>query len=311
MASKVSVITPVYNGERFINQYFSSLLQQTYNAVELIMVDDGSTDETLRMCKQRQAELEKKGWSVVILSQKNGGTASAVNTALKHVTGDYVMLFDIDDLLMPNNIAAKARFLDQFPEYGMVRNNGYMVSEDNMDDESVPLVDSEEEKANVWIFDDLVHGRTNNWSSTFMVRFSSFRSMNSGLNVHISQFGQNLQLMLPVAWMYKTGFIDEYLTKYVIYKKSHSHSDDPARLNDLRIGYLLNRLKIIEGLNMPRDEKNHYLRFLKRRICIERILGNIELHQAKSELVKNVKDCVSQGYYPIRTLLKAFWYVIG
>lgn len=83
MASKVTIITPIYNGERFIDQYISSLLQQTYNNVELIIVNDGSTDRTLDLCEKKKVLLEQKGWKIQILSQANKGAASAVNTALK------------------------------------------------------------------------------------------------------------------------------------------------------------------------------------------------------------------------------------
>jgi glycosyltransferase involved in cell wall biosynthesis len=311
MASKVTIITPIYNGERFIDQYISSLLQQTYNNVELIIVNDGSTDRTLDLCEKKKVLLEQKGWKIQILSQANKGAASAVNTALKKVSGDYIMLFDVDDILMPDNISSKALFLDMHPEYGMVRNNGYMVFEDDLNNTNIPLVKNDKEKQNEWIFDDLVYAYTNNWPGTFMVRFSFFHSLHPDLEIYTSQYGQNLQLMLSVAWFYKTGFIDSYLTKYIIYKRSHSHSDNPMRLHELQIGYIQNRIGIIEKMNIPKKKKTFYLNYLQKKILRENINWQLHLKNRKKEIILSIKDCLAAGYLPIRTVLKAIWYVLG
>lgn len=310
MVSKVTVITPIYNGERFIDQYISTLLQQTYNNVELIIVNDGSTDNTLSLCEKKKVLLEQKGWKILIISQPNKGAAAAVNAALKKVSGDYLMLFDVDDILMPDNIALKAFFLDTHPEYGMVRNNGYMVFEDDLENTNIPLIKDDKEKENEWIFDDLVYGTTNNWPSTFMVRFSFFHSLNPDLEIYTSQYGQNLQLMLPVAWSYKTGFIDSYSTKYVIYKKSHSHSDNTMRLHELQIGYINNRIAIIEQMKITKKEKTFYLNYLRRKILREQINWQLHSTHKKQEIIRSIKDCLVVGYLPIRTILKAIWYVI-
>lgn len=192
----------------------------------------------------------------------------------------------------------------------MVRNNGYMVFEDDLENTDVPLMGSDKEKRNEWIFDDLVYGTTNNWPSTFMVRFSIFHSLNPGLEIYTSQYGQNLQLMLPIAWFYKTGFIDFYLTKYVIYRKSHSHSDNLTRLHDLQIGYINNRIGIIEQMNIAKKEKTFYLNYLQKKILREQINWQLHSTHKKREIIKSIKDCLTVGYLPIRTIIKAIWYVI-
>lgn len=146
MPSKVSVITPVFNGARFIDQYFLTLCNQTYDNVELIIVDDGSSDDTFDLVKEKKEVLKKKGWNIIVLKQDNQGAAAAVNNALKVVTGDYLMLFDIDDILYPDNIKVKALFLDENPEFGMVRCNGYMVFESDLNSKNKLLVVDDKEK---------------------------------------------------------------------------------------------------------------------------------------------------------------------
>lgn len=310
MPSKVSVITPVFNGARFIDQYFLTLCNQTYDNVELIIVDDGSSDDTFDLVKEKKEVLKKKGWNIIVLKQDNQGAAAAVNNALKVVTGDYLMLFDIDDILYPDNIKVKALFLDENPEFGMVRCNGYMVFESDLNSKNKLLVVDDKEKKNEWIFDDLIYARTNNWPGSYMIRFSFFRKQNPGLNIYVSQYGQNLQIMLPIARFYKSGFIDMPLMKYVVYGNSHSHTKDKRRNIQLALGYLENRIKVIGMLKISNKEKIFYIDYLIKRKHILEILGLINIKASKKEVLQSIKSSLLNECFIPRTLLKGLKYVI-
>ena len=90
---KISVIIPCYNSQTTLNRCIDSVLRQTYKNFELIIVDDGSTDNTEQLIK----EYCKKDNRIVYLSKANGGTGSSRNLGLKHVTGDYIQFVDSDD----------------------------------------------------------------------------------------------------------------------------------------------------------------------------------------------------------------------
>ena len=92
---KISVIVPVYNAEKYLRRCTESILGQTYKNIELILVNDGSTDDSLRLCKQ----IAGKDPRVKVLDKPNGGAASARNLGLDHVTGDYIGFCDADDYL--------------------------------------------------------------------------------------------------------------------------------------------------------------------------------------------------------------------
>lgn len=310
MASKVTVITPIYNGEKYIEQYIYTLAAQTYSSVELIIVNDGSTDQSLSLINEKKKILEEKGWQIKVLTQKNQGAAAAVNKALKEVTGDYLMLFDVDDILMPDNIKAKALFLDENPDYGMVRHNGYMVNEDDLNNQSQLFVMSEEEKKKEWIFDDLVYARINNWSASYMLRFSFFVLQNPGLEIYISQYGQNLQPMLPMARFYKTGFIDQPLMKYIIYRRSHSHCDNGYRILNLRLGFTMNRIGVINTMTLSEDEKKYYNKRLRKIYAVQKIIGLIDLKASRKSVWNAFIETLSLQCFPVRTLIKAIFYVI-
>lgn len=92
---KVSIIVPIYKSEAFLPKLVDSVLNQTYSDLELILVDDGSPDKSGEMC---DAYAQKDG-RVKVVHKENGGTCSARNEGLKHVTGDYLMFADGDDWL--------------------------------------------------------------------------------------------------------------------------------------------------------------------------------------------------------------------
>lgn len=92
---KISVIVPVYNGESSIKKCVSSIIEQSYKNLEIIIVDDGSKDSTLSIC-QGISEKDKR---LMVLHQENQGVSAARNNGLQHMSGEYVMFVDADDFL--------------------------------------------------------------------------------------------------------------------------------------------------------------------------------------------------------------------
>lgn len=92
---KISVIVPVYNTEKYIGKCIQSLVNQKYPCLEIILVNDGSTDGSLAVCN----EFAKADDRIVVLNQKNGGVSAARNNGLEHATGQWVSFLDSDDWL--------------------------------------------------------------------------------------------------------------------------------------------------------------------------------------------------------------------
>ena len=86
----VSIITPCYNGEKYIKRYMNSILEQTYPYLELIFINDGSNDCTEEIVLSYEEKLQNKGIKFVYLKQKNKGQAAALNSGLKKFNGEYV-----------------------------------------------------------------------------------------------------------------------------------------------------------------------------------------------------------------------------
>ena len=90
---KYSIIIPAYNASSHINKCLDSILNQTYENFEVIIVDDGSTDDTLKILNKYAQQYS----NVYILSQENAGPGAAREKALKYIKGDYVIFSDADD----------------------------------------------------------------------------------------------------------------------------------------------------------------------------------------------------------------------
>lgn len=98
MNQTISVIVPVYNVEKYLPQCVDSILSQDYTDLEVILIDDGSTDASGQICDQ-YAEKDDR---VRVIHQKNGGAAAAKNAGLRVATGEYLSFVDSDDYLEPN-----------------------------------------------------------------------------------------------------------------------------------------------------------------------------------------------------------------
>lgn len=92
---KISVIVPVYNVERYLKRCIESIINQTYKDLEIILVDDGSTDSSGNICDEYK-KIDKR---ISVIHKKNGGLSDARNEGLKVVTGTYIAFVDSDDFL--------------------------------------------------------------------------------------------------------------------------------------------------------------------------------------------------------------------
>jgi len=108
----VSVVIPSYNCRTVIGETLESVLAQDYPAVEIIVVDDGSTDGTCDV-------VARYGGRVTLVRQRNAGAAVARNEGIRRALGKYVALLDADDLWLPTKLSLQIEYLEQHPEVGM------------------------------------------------------------------------------------------------------------------------------------------------------------------------------------------------
>lgn len=99
-SAKVSIVVPIYNVESYLDRCIDSIIKQTHTNLEIILVNDGSTDSSLEICKK----YENQDSRIIIVNKKNGGLGSARNAGIEMMTGDFVAFIDSDDFLHPDMV---------------------------------------------------------------------------------------------------------------------------------------------------------------------------------------------------------------
>ena len=100
MEEKVSIIVPVYNGEKYLERCLESIINQTYKNIEIICINDGSTDESKNILKQYQLKDNR----IIVKNFQNGGVSRARNIGIRKATGDFFMFVDSDDYIELNMV---------------------------------------------------------------------------------------------------------------------------------------------------------------------------------------------------------------
>lgn len=119
---KVSVIVPVYNQEKYIEECVQSVLGQSYKDFELVVVDDGSTDKTPEI-------LKKFGSKFRYIRQKNKGASAALNAGIKASKGDFLAWLSSDDVYLPTKLDEQMKFFEEHPEASLVYTDFCVIDE--------------------------------------------------------------------------------------------------------------------------------------------------------------------------------------
>ncbi|MDB5298873.1 MAG: glycosyl transferase family 2 [Phycisphaerales bacterium] len=123
----VSVVMPVYNAQRYLASAVDSVLAQTFGDFELIVVDDGSKDDSLTILRQ----FESRDPRVRVLSRPNTGIVGALNDGLKLARGEFVARMDADDLCLPERFARQVAYLRTRPECVLVGSQVLLIDPDD------------------------------------------------------------------------------------------------------------------------------------------------------------------------------------
>lgn len=122
----VSVVMSVYNDENYISEAIDSILNQSFKEFEFIIINDGSTDRTLKILK----EYEKKDSRVVLINQENKGLTKSLNIGIKKAKGGYIARMDSDDISHPQRLQKQIKFLKLNKEYALVGTNIEKIDKD-------------------------------------------------------------------------------------------------------------------------------------------------------------------------------------
>jgi len=275
-APLVSVIIPCFNSEAHIEETVESVLAQTHESVELIVVDDGSTDKTVSIIRNYGSKLR-------LICQKNQGVCSARNKGLQAASGDYVCFMDHDDYWYPEKLAKQIKAFSEHPEVGAVytsfivwsaNEKGVFPKPDSFHRESIP--DDIDPEYSGWIYH---HFLIDCWmlTSTAMFRRTTFSLCGGAFDenlpysedwelwLRMSQHVQMIKLLRPSTLYrqhrkqgnrtvrsidYRTRLLQASAEKWGLNSKDGRHVDNRDFLNHLanyHAGFALSHLAASGG----------------------------------------------------------------
>lgn len=221
----VTLLTPCYNMEKYIFRLLDSVLSQTYPSIEMIVVDDGSTDKSAKVVQNYIPLFENKGYKLSYIYQPNSGQSVAIQNGLQLVKGEYLAWPDADDYYASDKTIAKMveRIESASAEFAMVRTQERILDENTSEQIAVRGLNAhEEEEAS--LFDDclLVANDFFFTPGAYMVKFDKLKEL-TNLQIYTEKnAGQNWQLLLPVLYSYRCLTIKEVL--YNVLERAASHS---------------------------------------------------------------------------------------
>jgi glycosyltransferase involved in cell wall biosynthesis len=221
--SLVSVIIPNYNYARFLSKAINSVLAQTYPNIEIIVVDDGSTDNSLAILARYEDRVQ-------VLAQANQGVARARNNGVARSSGEYLAFLDADDLWLPAKIEKQVELFEKNTALGLVH-----VGIEDRDVEgnllATKLVGMEG-----WVAPELLRFQKPvilGGGSGFMIRRANFAET-GGFDPRLST-SADWEFLYRVTSRYEVGFIKEVLMVYRIHG-SNMHGNVAAMGHDVKIG---------------------------------------------------------------------------
>ncbi len=211
----VSVIIPTYNRSDLLCQAIESVLAQTYTDYEIIVVDDGSTEDI-------KNAISVYGRKVKYLFQRNAGVYSARNNGIRESQGEYIAFLDSDDIWEPEKLDIQILFLEQNPDFGAVHSDSSTIDKNGKLIET--SVNAERQSHNGMVFDEFFeHNMAVILLSTVVIRRECFEKV--GLFDEQSPVATDHFFFLRLAYYYPIAFINEPLVRYRLTEGSLSRRD--------------------------------------------------------------------------------------
>jgi glycosyltransferase involved in cell wall biosynthesis len=229
LSTLVSVIVPLFNKEKYIEFTLQSIVDQTYTNLELIIIDDGSTDSSLEVARNFLRENRSRFANVILHSRPNTGQTRARKEGIDFANGEYIAFLDSDDVWHPDKVEKQVDQLKKYTNLDIVLCNYMMLYKGHRFTKAVRLSPIEP-KIRSWL---LTSGFGGALESTALVRKSAVVSK-SGFDPRIQMSG-GLDLAFRFALNHKVGLVDDYLCGYrVIADGWHNNKSDLQKsINEL------------------------------------------------------------------------------
>ena len=278
----ISVIMPCYNVAPTLERYLQSVLNQTYSNIEVIAVDDGSTDESAAILKKYADIFSEHQMSLRYFYEENAGLGAAINLGLKYVSGDYLCWSDPDDFYFPDAMEKRLEAFRHHPDCAVVSSDAYVFSSDDLihpiKREAARFSHRYEPRQFEWLLKEASHF----CAGCHMIRMVDFLKVNPERSIYPAKRGQNWQLLLPVYYRFNRYFLDEPLYAYVQYRGSMSAGDDNKQKELQRYSEHETIIRqTLKRIPMTAAENKRYRRMIQLRFAEKRFYTAIDYNDKK------------------------------
>jgi glycosyltransferase involved in cell wall biosynthesis len=221
----VSIIIPTYNYAGFLHRAIQSCLNQSYKAIEIIIIDDGSTDNTKEI-------VQSYGDKIIYIRQVNSGVSSARNNGLEHASGDFIAFLDADDYFTENAIEIRLTVLIQNPDAGAVVTETYSQKNESLSCKPGFKTDNKSDK----FYEDLLLGGFPFGTCAVLMRSTiakRFRFMNGISN------GEDVVYFSKVFFTAPVCYITEPTAVTVWHGDSLRHNIDELKKQDISLAGII------------------------------------------------------------------------
>lgn len=254
----ISLIVPCYNVEKVCDRFFQSLLEQTYSHIQIILVNDGSTDGTEEKLFSYKQALEQKGCFFDYIYQENKGLGGAINTGLKKVRGEFLCWADPDDYYEKNAFEVRVDYFLKHDECNVLTCDGYQRRAESLDQKQL-IGKAFKHRFEKNQFELLLDGKSVFCAGVHMVKVSAMKKVNPDMDIYEAKRGQNWQLLLPMYFSYERHYLDIPVYNYIVYPNSMSSGDASKELklkryceHEIILNETLKRIEKIQNCDMHR-----------------------------------------------------------
>ena len=306
----VSILTPMYNTEKYVHRLLDSVLAQDYPAIEMVVIDDGSTDGSRAVVESYVDRFAAKGYALRCFHQPNSGQSVAIKNGLQRVTGAYLAWPDSDDFYTtPDAISKMVRALESSaPEFQLVRTQVRYVKDPSLELLRIEGLDAHAEE-DPSLFEDCLFalGGFYYCAGSYLVRTAVLKDL-TGFDIYSEKnAGQNWQLLVPILYRYRCKTILEPLFTVVERDASHSRGQYSGYARDVvkKEAYLRTQratLERIEGI--PEEKRARYLQRLQA-LSDERMLGmaiHLNNRAGALEWLRRCKDGMDKAEYRAKNI---------
>jgi len=266
MDMKISVVIPAYNAGKHIARCLRSVFSQKLNPYEVIVVDDGSTDETEEIIKDLSFE-------VIYINQENSGPSSARNKGIKHATGSYIALLDSDDMWENDHLLNAQMLLEEYPE-----SKWYCCAYDVLKNNEIIKKNLIEKRGKVDYFENSIK-KTFVHTSTLIICKTVFDEI--GLFEEKWKYGEDLNLWFRIASLYPTILYSGKISSHFIITK-YSLTYDKSDYD------LMNSYNVIESTILQKKTVSNKYKKAYCELWVKSLL--------KNSLKRNRRDVFNKTY---------------